>query len=88
VGSRPHDAALADPVTWLATADEVPPFSIAHGDADCIVPVQQSELLAGALADAGVPHQLVLRPGWVHVDPRFDGELLEPTIAWLHRVLA
>lgn len=89
VGAVPERVDTADPTWWLTTAGpgEVPPFSIAHGDADCIVPVEQSVLLADALTDAGVRVELTIEPGWVHVDPRFDAELLEPTIGWLDAVL-
>jgi acetyl esterase/lipase len=89
VGSVPAQVDSADPTWWLGSAapDAVPPFSIAHGDADCVVPVQQSQLLADELAAAGVPVDLTIEPGWVHVDPRFDAQLMAPTIAWLREVL-
>jgi acetyl esterase/lipase len=89
VGSIPEQVDSADPTWWLTTAEpgSVPPFSIAHGDADCIVPVEQSQLLADALTDAGVPVALTIEPGWIHVDARFDAELRAPTIAWLREVL-
>jgi acetyl esterase/lipase len=89
VGSVPEKVDAADPTWWLATAEpgRVPPFSIAHGEADCIVPVEQSILLADALSAAGVPVELIVEPGWIHVDRRFDTELMAPTIAWLGEVL-
>lgn len=89
VGSITEQVDSADPTWWLASAPpgSVPPFSIAHGDADCVVPVAQAELLADSLAAAGVPVDLTIEPGWVHVDRRFDAQLMAPTIAWLRRVL-
>jgi acetyl esterase/lipase len=90
VGTIPEQVDSADPTWWLASAapGAVPPFSIAHGDADCVVPVGQSQLLADALVAAQVPVELTIEPGWVHVDPRFDARLLTPTVEWLTEVLA
>ena len=80
-------AQVSNMILARGVAGSVPPFSIAHGDADCIVPVEQSQLLADALTDAGVPVALTIEPGWIHVDARFDAELMAPTIAWLREVL-
>jgi acetyl esterase/lipase len=46
-------AARANPITYITRED--PPFLICHGDADPLVPHHQSELLAAALKQAGVP---------------------------------
>lgn len=48
-------ARLANPITHVDADD--PPAFIAHGDRDNVVPFKQSERLAAALADAGVPHE-------------------------------
>jgi acetyl esterase/lipase len=63
-------AALADasPITHV-TAD-APPFLLVHGTADWLVPYGQSELLAAALSEAGVPVRLVPVEGAQHI---FDG---------------
>jgi acetyl esterase/lipase len=45
--------ARANPVSYVALGD--PPFLIVHGDRDLLVPHHQSELLAAALEQAGVP---------------------------------
>lgn len=45
--------ARANPITYVSAAD--PPFLIAHGDADRLVPHHQSVLLEAALKAAGVP---------------------------------
>lgn len=45
----------ADPITWVDSND--PPFSIAHGDQDTVVPQMQSVKLDDALAAAGVQHE-------------------------------
>lgn len=43
-----------------------PPFRIAHGDVDPVVPVGQSVSLAADLTAAGVPNTLVIYPGSGH----------------------
>lgn len=52
------------PITH-ASADD-PPTLIYHGDADKLVPIQQSEILIEALKKAGVPAKLVNKPGANH----------------------
>lgn len=83
----PQEAAMADPMTYVGADGGLPPFSIAHGSADCLVPVRQAQQLADALRAVGDPVDLHLLPGAVHADPRFDRELLAPTITWLGGVL-
>jgi len=79
----PDDADAANPITYIATADELPPFQIAHGDADCNVPFQQSEILADAIEAAGGEVTLTILPGATHADPQFDATQVEPAIAFL-----
>lgn len=79
--------AQANPITYVTTATRLPAFSIAHGDADCNVPFQQSKLLADALTAAGADVTLTVLPGAAHADPQFDGTLLQPTVAWLATVV-
>ena len=83
----PETVQQANPIAYIATAGELPAFSIAHGDADCNVPYQQSQILADALVDAGADAELTILPGAAHADAQFDGTLLAPTIAWLGTVL-
>jgi acetyl esterase/lipase len=83
----PQEAAAANPTTYVRSAVGLPPFSIAHGSADCLVPVIQAQQLADTLRAAGGLADLHLLPGAVHADPRFDRELLAPTIAWLSGIL-
>ena len=85
---RVHQRAVeANPLTYLGAASKPPPFSIAHGTADCLVPVVQANDLARALRAAGDQVDLRILRGAVHADPRFDKELLAPTIDWLDSVL-
>jgi acetyl esterase/lipase len=46
----------ANPITWVDASGGDPPFYIAHGTLDTVVPQGQSTKLANALTDAGVPH--------------------------------
>jgi acetyl esterase/lipase len=43
-----------------------PPFLLIHGDADPVVPLQQSERMVAALREQGVPAELVVKPGGAH----------------------
>lgn len=80
--------AQANPITYIATATSLPAFSVAHGDADCNVPYQQSQILVEAIQQAGANATLTILTDGQHADPQFDATLLTPTIAWLDTVLA
>lgn len=47
------------------TKDSAPALLI-HGDADKLVPLQQSQIMVDALTKAGVPAKLIVRPGAGH----------------------
>ncbi len=87
VQSVPHLSAQSDPITYISTARRLPAFSIAHGDADCIVAHEQSQILAHALWAAGASTALTILPDTEHSDAAFHDRLLGPTIAWLKAVL-
>lgn len=55
------------PINHVSTDD--PPTLIIHGDADKLVPIQQSELIVEKLREAGVVAKLVVKPGADHVWP-------------------
>jgi acetyl esterase/lipase len=80
LGADPTDApdlaAAASPVTYLHPGQELPPFFIAHGDADCVVPYQQSVELHDAIeAVAPGRSQLAVVPGSGHyVDFDFQSQ--------------
>jgi acetyl esterase/lipase len=63
---------LLSPITHVAAG--APPFLLIHGEDDRLVPMDQSERLAGALSDAGADVTFVTVPGADHVfagtDPR------------------
>jgi acetyl esterase/lipase len=50
---------------YAVSADD-PPVFIAHGDADPIVPLQQSQSIIEKLKTAGVPCELMIHPGGGH----------------------
>jgi acetyl esterase/lipase len=63
----PDVAAAASPITYLQPGRDVPPFFIAHGDVDCVVPHQQSVELHEAIeAVAPGRSQLTIVPGSGH----------------------
>ncbi len=82
-----HTAA-EDPFPYIASAKpgSIPPFRIAHGSADCVVPVQHSRDLLAALKKAGATATLTVLPGAGHEDPAFMRTQWEPTLAFLDRV--
>ncbi|MEZ6073426.1 MAG: prolyl oligopeptidase family serine peptidase [Pirellulales bacterium] len=63
-----------------------PPFLLIHGDADPIVPLQQSEELKSALEQAGVPVELIIKEGGGHPWPTIHEEV---TLAadWLDKTI-
>jgi acetyl esterase/lipase len=62
-------ARTANPLTYINSDD--PPFLIMHGDADRLVPLQQSVILAKALMDAGVEVTMKTIHGAGHEGPQF-----------------
>ncbi len=70
-GGGPASASeLVDKLTEISPAllvsDKAPPFLIIHGDADPVVPLEQSEKLLAALQAAGVPAELIVKKGGGH----------------------
>src|SRR5438552_5353699 len=67
LGSAPDRDEIAkrvSPLTYVRAG--LPPVLTIHGDADPTVPYTQSVRLHKALADAGVPNQLITMPGGKH----------------------
>jgi acetyl esterase/lipase len=63
----PELAVAASPTGYLRAGQDLPPFLIAHGDADCVVPYQQSVELHDAIeAVAPGRSQLVIVPASGH----------------------
>ncbi len=79
----------ASPITYV-TADDAP-FLLLHGDADKVVPYNQSEVFESALRKARVPVKLIRVVGGAH-GPKFDGAVNPPDyigemLAWLKQYL-
>ena len=86
-GSIEHRRALAaSPITHVTPGD--PPFFLIHGEEDDVVPIAQSEAMARALREAGVPVQFRRVPAGAHgpglvADPEIAAEIR----AWFDRHL-
>jgi acetyl esterase/lipase len=61
------------PVNHVSADD--PPTLIIHGDADKLVPIQQAELIVAKFKEAGVPANLVVKPGAAHGWPDLPKDL-------------
>jgi len=65
-----------------------PPFLIAHGDSDRVVPAKESAALHEALGRVGVASTLTYLAAAGHEDPAFDrSECHAMTAAWLRSIL-
>lgn len=60
---------------YAATKD-MPPTLIIHGNADSLVPIQQSELFMSRLQELGVDHRLVVKEGKGHGWPGLEKDIL------------
>jgi acetyl esterase/lipase len=73
------DEQIADTLTRLSPARRVsgsePPFLLIHGDADTLVPLQQSELMLEALKSNGVSAKLIVKEGGAHPWPTIHEEV-------------
>jgi acetyl esterase/lipase len=71
----------------LLVTDRAPPFLIIHGDADPVVPLDQSKKLLAALQAAGVKAELIIKPGGVHPWPTIHEEV-QVMADWFDKQLA
>lgn len=84
----PDLAARANPINYLASAGVVPPFFLATGTNDRLVPYQQTVILAEALRAHGTEVvSRVLRDA-SHADHQFETNLAGPVIEWLKSLYA
>jgi acetyl esterase/lipase len=63
------------PISYVSP--KFPPTLIVHGDADNVVPLQQSQAMDQALAKAGVRHKLEVIAGGGHDDKTFDPGMIK-----------
>ena len=80
------DALKAISPALLAT-DKAPPFLIIHGDADPLVPLDQSEMLKKALEECGGSCELIVKEGGGHPWPTIAEEVAV-IAAWFDKQLA
>jgi acetyl esterase/lipase len=79
----PAKVAQANLTNYIFTAGNLPLFSLAHGDDDCLVPWAQDVELNAALTNRGGISQLTIEPGWTHGDSRFASMLTTPALDFL-----
>ena len=80
----PEVTSRANPISYITGAGTPPPpFFLAAGTSDHLVPYQQSLILAEALRAHGTPVELHILDGARHADQRFESELTQPAIDWL-----
>jgi acetyl esterase/lipase len=64
------DSEVTQVLTQISPArlvtSQAPPFLLIHGDADQVVPLQQSELMLAALKKANIPAELIVKRGGGH----------------------
>ena len=86
VRDRQEEARRASPA--LQARRDLPPFHIAHGEADDLIPIAQSEALAGALAWQGVDVEFDRVPGAGHFWRGAEdvGALFDRALAFAARV--
>ena len=63
------------PINHVSADD--PPTLIIHGDADTLVPLQQSQMMVEKLHEAGVKAKLIVKPGAGHGWPDMAPELVK-----------
>jgi len=73
------------PITHVAKDNA--PTLIVHGDKDALVPLQQAEIMAAKLKEAGVASQLIVKQGGGH-DGALVKEHIPQMIEWFDRHLA
>lgn len=79
-------AEQANPIKYVT--HDAPPFFIAHGDQDALVPCNQSELLYEALKQAHANVTFYKIAGAGHEDPAFDSDMMRAAVlAFLDKYL-
>ncbi len=77
--AEPSDEELKQKLTQISPArlvtSKAPPFLLIHGDADRMVPLQQSEAMLDALKKFGVPAELIVKKGGGHPWPTIHEEV-------------
>jgi len=86
IQENPQKVELANPIKYVT--HDAPPFFIAHGDQDMLVPCHQSELLYEALKQARDKVTFYKIAGAGHGDPAFDSVMMRAAVlAFLDKYL-
>ena len=86
IGQNKEKVEEANPIEYVTP--DAPPFFIAHGDADLLVPWQQSELLFQALQNARVAVTFYRVAGAGHAGPEFNSVTMRGAVlAFLDKYL-
>jgi dipeptidyl aminopeptidase/acylaminoacyl peptidase len=80
---RMDEARQASPLFNITR--QAPPFVIVHGDADQIVPIQQSKDLYNALVNAGIDAQMYVMKGKPH--GANEGPAMDLVVAMFNKYL-
>lgn len=82
-----EQAAAISPLLFVSPDD--PPTKLIHGDADDLVPLADSEIMATALDEAGVVHDLLVIKGGDHGfrNPDHRQQATEAMIDWFQKYL-
>lgn len=78
IQENPEKTQRANPIKYVSKDD--PPFLIAHGELDPLVPWHQSQLLYDALTQAGVEVSFSKIPGASHGGPQFSTEKMQADV--------
>lgn len=81
------EAAAISPILFVSKND--PPILLIHGDADDLVPLRDSEILAEALKQTGVTHELLVIKGGDHGfrKPEHRAQATRAMVAWFKKHL-
>jgi acetyl esterase/lipase len=85
---HPHLAYFASPATWITK--DMPPTLIQAGEADEVVPVECSRLIAEKIREECGSDRVTYDefPGYLHGDPRFSSEdNISRMLDWLKKIL-
>ncbi len=72
------------PIYWISP--QTPPTLIIHGDADALVPIEQSQRFIDKLNELKIPAQLVIRPGKNHGWPDMEPDM-KVILDWFDRYM-
>ncbi|HEY3262336.1 MAG TPA: alpha/beta hydrolase [Pseudonocardiaceae bacterium] len=84
----PELAAQANPISYIASSPALPPFFLAAGTNDRLVPHQQTLILDAGLRRHGGRVDLRMLRGARHGDPLFEQTLTTPAFDWLRKLRA